>query len=211
MIPAPRFGNTLQIAVLALLAGLAAMAVMPLATLGISLLIPMFTRVQSDDVLDNPNRRLAFEYVVENPGTGFRELLRGTGMASGTARHHLSILQDRGLVIERSTGASVRLFEANHRFREAWEEIVLLREDPLSQLLAYIESSPGQCQQDILEHCQHTWQWSRSTTQHRLRRLVQGGLVMCHTMGRKCIYEPVDSPSIQIARDLNPVMMEVYA
>jgi predicted transcriptional regulator len=64
---------------------------------------------------------------------------------------------------------------------------VLLREPALNALHEWIERHAGAAQREILD-AMLAQGWSRSTTQHRLQRLVAGGAVELGNQGRRRTY-----------------------
>lgn len=137
--------------------------------------------------LENANRRAVLDYIAGHPGPTFREIVRATGVAAGTVRHHLGVLKRTGLVIEHRFRSTVRLFENEPRYRDGWRTTVVLREGSLQHLHAWLEAHPGRSQKEILDNAQ-AWDWSRSTTQHRLKRLADEGLVEIVPHGRLKLY-----------------------
>lgn len=158
------------------------------------LLVPLFTRLGKQEALDHPKRRLIFQYVQEHPGANFREISRETDIASGTVRHHLTVLERAGHLVEHTHNGTVRLFENHGKFDHNWSDVVLLREEPLAQLHSWIKEHPQSPQKAILEAFE-LHGWSRSTTQHRLTRLVVGGLVTIRLQGRLKMYSAPERPS----------------
>lgn len=151
--------------------------------------------------LEHPKRQAIFHYVQQNPGANFREVVRRTSIPAGTVRHHLTVLQRSGHLVERPHRSTIRLFE-NRAFDQAWHAVVLLREPALAGLHAWLKANPGSAQKDVLEGMEAAG-WSRSTTQHRLSRLVEAGLVSLRLQGRLKIYaaaEPTAAPSQGLAR-----------
>ncbi|MGB1586467.1 MAG: winged helix-turn-helix transcriptional regulator [Thermoplasmatota archaeon] len=152
----------------------------------------LLTRLPPEKALENANRKALYAYILDHPGATFREVLRGTGIPAGTARHHLSVLCRSNMIVEHGHRSTLRFFENHGRFDATWQSIVLLREHPLSKVYQWLKDHPGSIQRELLEHAEAKWQWSRSTTQHRLARLIDGGLVDVQHMGRRKMYEVVD-------------------
>lgn len=139
------------------------------------------------ETLLHPRRQAIYEYVQRNPGASFREVARNTGLASGTVRHHLTVLERAGGLVEHPHQGTVRLFENHGKFDDNWADVVLLREPALAQLHAWMQANPHCPQKDALEAMERLG-WSRSTTQHRLVRLAEGGLITIRLQGRLKIY-----------------------
>lgn len=147
----------------------------------------LFTRNHGDP-LEHPRRRRLHDYILQNPGASFRELVRNCEIAAGTARHHLSVLVRNGVLMEKRHRATTRFFENHGRYTNSWSNVVLLREPALGQLHAWLVANPGSAQKEVLAGMLETQGWSRSTTQHRLTRLLTGGAITMRYQGRLCIY-----------------------
>jgi predicted transcriptional regulator len=157
-------------------------------------LAPFFTRLTKEQALEHPRRRRIFEYIQQNPGANFREVARRTGIAAGTVRHHLNVLARSDIIVEHQHGSTVRLFENLSKFQANWADHVLLREPSLGELYDWLKANPGAPQKAVLEGMEPQG-WSRSTTQHRLSRLVDGGLATIRLQGRLKIYTALDRSS----------------
>lgn len=165
--------------------------------LGIGLILkflaPLITRVAPGQALEHPRRRQLHAYVVEHPGATLREVMQASQLAAGTARHHLGILTRARLLVEHKHRSTLRYFENHGRFDNIWHSHVLLREPPLRELHQWLSTQGPTMQREILDHGQTEWNWSRSTTQHRLLRLQEANLVTVHPQGRRKIYHAVDA------------------
>jgi predicted transcriptional regulator len=155
------------------------------------LLAPLFTRLTKEQALEHPRRKQIFDYIRDHPGANFREVARNTGIAAGTVRHHLNVLERSGQVVEHNHGSTVRLFENHGKFDQNWSDLVLLREPALGTLHDWLKGHPNSPQKAVLEAMEANG-WSRSTTQHRLSRLVDGGVASIRLQGRLKLYTVVD-------------------
>lgn len=150
-------------------------------------LVCLFTRLDMDSALEHPNRRALFDYIDENPGTTFRELIRATGLAAGTARHHLAVLTRCDVLIERPFGQTLRYFHCDQEQIGDWDAVVVLREPDLDRMYRWLLDHPDVMQREILDAAE-SWGWRRSTAQHRLRRLVENDLALVRHLGRSKAY-----------------------
>ncbi len=144
------------------------------------------TRTRGDP-LGHPNRRLLHEYILAHPGATFRELIRGTQIPAGTARHHLAVLRQEDQIQEHAHKATLRYFENHGRFNDSWNTVVLLREPDLKRLHTWLLKHPD-CMQGVVVDAGQSWGWTRSTTQHRLGRMVAEGLIKVTVHGRRKHY-----------------------
>lgn len=154
------------------------------------------TRKTDRDLLENPRRSAVYQYVVAHPGANFREVVRGSLIASGTARHHLTILKRHGLVMEKPHRATMRYFENHGKYNSTWDAVVLLRKPEFKLLYDYIQNRGQLVQKDILAGMEERFNWSRSTTQHRLAQLVQNGNLSIFLRGRRKEYSAVPTGAL---------------
>ena len=163
------------------------------------ILTPLLTRLPPEKALENANRRTLYECIKDHPGATFRELLRRTEIPAGTARHHLTVLARSRVIVEHGHRSTRRFFENHGRFDQTWSALVLLREKELAKVHDWFARHPGAMQKDLLQHAEDRWGWSRSTTQHRLARLVDGGLIDVRQAGRSKFYEAKSPEDAQAA------------
>ena len=159
------------------------------------LLGALFTKMSPEKALEHESRRRLHAIIRDDPGISFRALARKAGIPTGTTRHHLTILARSGLIEESSHGATQRFFLAGTAPTEAQRvALAVLREETLARLHAAIMASPWLPQTTIIDNAERDFQWSRSTTQHRLDRLVKAGLVKVHQSGRWRLYAVREEP-----------------
>lgn len=167
-------------------------AVAAAAAAGVVLLVKvlfsaLFTRLSGEEALEHPNRRLLVDRIAKEPGINFRGLVRASGIAAGTVRHHLTILVRAGIVTEQGLGSTRRFFAG--RATDGWEHQVLLREPGMRQIHDWVAANPGATQLEVLDAMAEAGV-SRSTTQHRLERMCERGAVEARWQGRFKRYWP---------------------
>lgn len=148
-----------------------------------------FTRISQEEALEHPKRQVIYDYVLKAPGATFREVVRETGYATGTTRHHLTILKRSKAIMEQKYAQTLRYYENHGKYDDSWDTVALLREPELAELHEWLMANPGMNQKSIIA----AFDWSRSTVQHRLNRLVDGGLAVIRPMGRQNLYEALKS------------------
>lgn len=158
------------------------------------LLAPLFTRISGEAALTHPRRQEIMAYIQENPGTTFRELSRGTDIPPASLRHHLDMMARSELIMEQSHRATLRYFENHGKYDHDWQLHVVLRDPDMAHLHAWLHKHPGAMQAYILDAMQESADWSRSTTQNRLQKLVEEGLVTFRSVGRRKHYQAHDRP-----------------
>lgn len=149
-----------------------------------ALLATLFTKKSEPEALANDRRRRMHDYVSRYPGIHFREALRGTGIPSGSGRHHVTHLVRSGLLVERRIGSKLRLFVAGQESTAVWQDTAVRANEALRLLHEWVSLHPDQTQMDILEAFRQLHSWNKSTTQGRLARLVRDGALNLQERGR---------------------------
>jgi DNA-binding transcriptional ArsR family regulator len=148
-------------------------------------LFPLLTR--NRDPLAHPRRRTVYDFIQGNPGMNFRELGRRTGIPTGTLAHHLRVLKRADLLMEKVHGPTRRFFENHGRHENDWKAVIVLREPGMVELYSCVKRIAPCNQRTILDEMALQG-WSRSTAQHRLDRLTEGGLLRSQWQGRMKFY-----------------------
>jgi predicted transcriptional regulator len=153
----------------------------------IKVLVGLFARSARPPALQHPKRQALYELIRSEPGLSFRAIQRRLDWPHGTLANHMARLLDVRLVVGKRHRNTVRFFENHGRYDATWGEAVLLRDPQLRGLHAWLLANPLASQTDVLAHCAGLG-WRRSTTQDRLRSLVQGGLLEQVPEGRRRLY-----------------------
>lgn len=120
------------------------------------------------------------------------------------------MMKRHDLIVEHPHGSTMRFFENHGKFDTSWSRVVLLREPPLEQLHGWLSERPEAHQKEVLEAMESLHGWGRSTTQHRLTRLVEGGLVSIRLQGRLKFYAVKAVPQV-VVPGLAPLRAQAIA
>lgn len=134
------------------------------------------------------------EAIRREPGRSLRSISRATGVHPTAVRGHVNRLARTGQLREFRVSATRSRFYAGETAPSDLAVDHELRQAGQPQLLSWIARNPGATQLDLLAHTQSLG-WSRSTTQHRLKRLVEQGLVATSRHGKYNHY--VLSPDVR--------------
>ncbi|MEA3199947.1 MAG: hypothetical protein QOE90_1375 [Thermoplasmata archaeon] len=91
------------------------------------LLVPLFTRLRRDALLDNPVRARLYERVRAEPGIHLAELVDFAAIGEGATRHHLDQLVKHRLLVRIEEEKFVRFFAAGEVPPEAARREAILR------------------------------------------------------------------------------------
>ena len=172
--------------------GLAAFGVFALTETGkykllalLPLLIPLYTRVQKEDVLDQFVRGQIYGFIKTNPGVHYNQIRREIGVENGTLSYHLNILEKTELIKSRREGMRYRAFyPTGMRFPKA-ERFRLT--DIQLDILDYITKKPGVNQKEIATKLEKKPQ----VISYNVKVLEQAELIRVEKEGRKTRCYPV--------------------
>ena len=132
------------------------------------------------------------------PGSVLRALALATDLHPNVVRGHAQVLSDQGRVELRRMGSRILVYPIEVAPGHGKRALVTAMELQLKEqqrLLAFIKQNPGLGQAGIAK-ATWAWKWARSTTQHRLGRLVQAGLVNVAIVNGKRRYSAWPSLSV---------------
>jgi len=143
------------------------------------LLIPMYTRIQKEDVLDQFVRGQIFGFIKSNPGVHYNEIMRKLDMKNGTLSYHLHMLEKTRMIKSRKEHFRYRAFyPTGMKFpkRERYR-LTELQMD----IIKIIKENPGINQKDIAKKLNEKHQ----TINYNIKVLQQAELIHLRRNGRK--------------------------
>lgn len=134
--------------------------------LGALLVSALFPRLRKDTLMTHFVRGRLYQAISKQPGIHFSELRREADVSSGTATHHLHILEKAGYIKSKREGALVRFYTTGQPIKD--EEYGLLDEE--RDVLEEVRANPGLPEEAIATRLdQHPAAVKRSVA--RLKRL----------------------------------------
>ncbi len=144
-----------------------------------------FRRLARKSVLDHPTRMIVFCVISENPGIGFMEISRKTGVKAGTLRYHLSILKLMNKVTELETSGNTRYFENAGCYSVVEQKVIkYLKSSPNQVIFRLVMENP-----DLTRaHLESALKMSGPGVNWHLHRLSGDGLLTISKHGRNARY-----------------------
>jgi len=102
------------------------------------LLLPMYTRLRHDKVLDHETRGMIRGYIVANPGDHYNSIKEALELPNGTLAYHIQVLQKEMIVRSVKDGKFRRFYPAEMRVPEGGEPTKIQR-----VILDLIRTNPG--------------------------------------------------------------------
>lgn len=154
-----------------------------------TLLLPFYSRIQKEDVLDQFVRGQIYGFIKTNPGVHYNQILRKVGVKNGTLSYHLGVLEKTELIQSRREGLKYRVFyptgmnfPKSERFRLTDFQI---------QIIDSLKRRPGLTQKELARLLGQKPQ----TINYNIKVLDQAGLVSVEKKGRKTTCFAVEQPS----------------
>ena len=150
-----------------------------------TLLLPLYTRIQKEDVLDQFVRGQIYGFIKTNPGVHYNQILRKVGVKNGTLSYHLGVLEKTELIQSRREGLKYRAFYPTGMNFPKAERFRLT--DLQIRIIGSIRSQPGLTQKEIAQLLGQKPQ----TINYNIKVLGQAGLISVVKAGRKTRCFPV--------------------
>jgi predicted transcriptional regulator len=145
------------------------------------LALPMFTKIQKEDVLDHFVRGQIYGYIKAYPGAHYNQIMRELDIKNGTLSYHLYILEKTGTIKSRKEGYRYRAFYPSEiKFPE--EERYRLTELQLN-IIKFIQENKGINQKIIAKKLNENHQ----TISYNIKVLQQAGIININRKGRKTL------------------------
>ena len=148
----------------------------------LGVLLPLYTRLRKDEVLDQFTRGKIFGYVVANPGDHYNSIRDALEITNGSFAYHMRILEEQGFVRSRPDGSFRRFYPASMRLPQ---DAPRIRESQVI-ILERIKEAPGISQREIARQLGV----SSSTVSYHLAGLLRTGAVRSERRGMSLRYFP---------------------
>ncbi len=170
---------------------------------GLAGLIPLYSQISDDRILDDPTRARIVSLVRDVPGVSTKDLAERLGLAWGTVTHHVTKLEKRRFIVSKKYGKYRRYFvngaappsdddavfgiAPDAHGAPGWRDAVaVMRVQKTADVAAFIKSNPGFTQKDVGE----ALGVSSSTVLWHVKRLEAVGLVTKVRDGKTVRYFP---------------------
>lgn len=154
------------------------------------MLLPLYTRIRRQEVLQHETRERMHALVEREPGVTLTTLGRELGLAPGVLLHHLHTLEREGYLTSRREGRHRRFFLPGSPAAAQAGPILTVAE---SEFLDLVRRRPGLSQSDIARELGT----SRQLVNYHVKALARRGLVFLLDDGRSSRVYPVEQPPRQ--------------
>ncbi len=148
--------------------------------------LPMYSRIERSELLDNDTREQLYEAVKDEPGIHAHALSEAVEIGWGTTVYHLRRLEKNGMVTSEKRGRYRRFFPAAGYVARTREILSVLQNETTNDIARTILKEPGLNQKAICEKLDI----SPSLANWHIKRLVEADLVEKERRGRTVHYTP---------------------
>jgi predicted transcriptional regulator len=145
----------------------------------LSYLVPLYTKLKRNEILDHYVRGKIHGYILANPGDHYNSIKKILGISNSSFAYHLSVLEREGVIKSRRDGIYKRFYPSEMRIPENGG----LKESQRI-IIEKIKEFPGISQKDIAT----TLGVSSSTVNYHLQDLIKDEIVITKRMGMKVGY-----------------------
>jgi predicted transcriptional regulator len=145
------------------------------ALLGL-ILVPLYTKIKREKVMDHFVRGRIYEFVCQNPGVNYSAIKEQFKLTNGTVTYHLSMLERQEFIRAKQDGIYKRYFSNNGG--PAASEV-----EPMSlqlNIAKAIRERPGMTQKELAKHLGS----SKQLVSYHIRRMKKDGQLETRRDGR---------------------------
>lgn len=150
--------------------------------------LPLYTRIRKDRVLDHEVRQKVYSYIQSNPGAHFRSIMKNLSLKNGALAYHLSALERAEYIKSQRDGIYRKFYLKFGRLGEP-SKILKSPKEMRNLILEKIRMEPGISQIKIAKSIGE----SRQLVNNYIKELREEGKIYLRKNGResKCFIEEV--------------------
>jgi predicted transcriptional regulator len=162
---------------------------------GLAALLPLYSHISDDEILDDPNRSGIYKLIQTEPGISTKDIADRLDLAWGTVTHHLGKLEKRRFVVSKKYGKYRRYFANGAGGSQDKDALAVLRLDRTGDVAELIRTQPGMTQKAVSQ----VLGVSSSTILWHVKRLEEVNLVRKVREGKLVRYYPGEAlPGITV-------------
>lgn len=149
---------------------------------GFAALLPLYSHISDDEILDDPNRAGIYKLIQTEPGISTKDIADRLDLAWGTVTHHLGKLEKRRFVVSKKYGKYRRYFANGAGGTDQKDALAVLRLDRTGDVASLIQRQPGMTQKAVsvalgVSSSTILWHVKRLEEVNLVRKVREGKLV----------------------------------
>ena len=113
--------------------------------IGTGLFAPLYSKLRHDDILNNEIREDIYDFILENPGSHFRSILKELALSNGTLSHHLNTLEREDFIKSEKDGPLRRYYPKGRRLVGEVYDL----NDVQKKIMGSVAKNPGITQKEL--------------------------------------------------------------
>lgn len=156
------------------------------------LMLPFYSKLRRDDILNEGNRQDIYQIVISRPGVNLTTIKQDLGIGHGTVIHHLTVLEDRHMIRSKKEFGR-RLFFPNGSIsaNTAPPQLSLIQK----QILNHLRTSGPKVQQEIASELG----MKQQTVSYSIDRLQKYGLIQIEGTGKGALFHAIEDQPLDAA------------
>jgi len=143
-------------------------------------LVPLYSRIKKDEVLDNFTRGAIFGFIVANPGAHYNLIKQELMLNNGAIIYHLDILERKGYISSEKAGIFKKYYPKGFKKEGGILETLT---DLQRRIFHEIKANPGVSQKEIAGLMNIT---ARALNYH-IKTLLKSQLILLERVGRRTL------------------------
>lgn len=145
-------------------------------------------RLTMEEVLENENRNMIIDLILERPGVHFNEILREIQLSAGNLAWHLDILETFKIVRKQRVGQYLLYYPYYEHNPISKLDAKLQKSRTTLEILQIVNDHPGIYQNQLA----HRMSLDHKTIKYHLDKLLEAEVVWFEKKGRRKLYFPSD-------------------
>jgi uncharacterized membrane protein/DNA-binding MarR family transcriptional regulator len=150
-------------------------------------LLPLYTKIKKDRVLDHYLRGKIHGYIIANPGEHYNAIKEQLDVTNGALSYHLRVLEREGYVRSRMDGIYKRFYPADMKLPRTQRNISSFQE----VILTIVKNNQGLSQKDIAKRIGA----SSQVINYHVKIMEESGLIRVDRTRRKSRVFATDTPA----------------
>jgi parallel beta-helix repeat protein len=155
----------------------------------LSLFLPLFSRINKSNVLDQPTRYKILGYIIGNPGAHFGLIKHDLELGNGQLTDHLRHLTNTHLIYSKTDGLKKRFYPVGYPKKEEGEHPFSAIQEKIFNI---IKSNSGISQKKVASKIGI----SRQVAGYHLTKMEKEGVIEKEVVGRETRYYPLKTFSV---------------
>lgn len=146
--------------------------------------LPLYSKLKKDHVLNQTNREIIYEYLLKNPGSNYTTIKRALNLGTSTLVHHLNILEREDYIRSKTEFRRKIFFPVNSGENHNNIKIKRPTTSVQSQILDYLNENGPTSMRDL----EKVLSMKQPTLSYNIRKLVERGQVNGNGKRRNALY-----------------------